>query len=642
MSRSGPDQHTPMMRQFMAIKADYPNTLLFYRMGDFYELFYDDARRASSLIDIALTSRGKSGGQSIPMAGVPAHSVDNYLAKLVRRGESVAICEQLGDPATSKGPVERAVVRVVTPGTVTEDALLDARRENLLMSLHRQDEQVGLAWLELSSGRFRLMELPATQLSAELERLDPAELLYAEDADLPEAAGCSGSQSRPPWQFDFATAQKTLCDQFGTRDLHGFGVADLKLAITAAGALMQYVKETQRAAVPHLREIHAERREDTLVLDAGTRRNLELQSSLAGRDEDTLIGILDRNATSMGSRQLRRWLNRPVRQHDVLQQRYAAIAALIESASYGTAHDELRGIGDIERILGRIALRSARPRDLAQLRDSLDKLPGIYQIVSVLDSDKLKMLAADCKGHPDLTALLHKSVVETPPVTTKDGGMIAAGYDDELDELRRISDDAGQFLIDLEKTERERTGLSNLKLGFNRVHGYYIEISRAQADRAPVEYIRRQTLKAAERFITPELKKFEDKVLGARERALAREKALYEKLLDQLAEALPELQRTAAALAQIDVLVTLAERAVTLDYCRPRLVDDNILQIRAGRHPVVERVREQVFIPNDTVFTDECRMLIITGPNMGGKSTYMRQTALVVLLAYIGSYVPAE
>ncbi|MDH3646408.1 MAG: DNA mismatch repair protein MutS [Gammaproteobacteria bacterium] len=632
-----------MMRQFMAIKAEYPNTLLFYRMGDFYELFYDDAKRAAALIDIALTARGKSAGQPIPMAGVPAHSVEAYLAKLVRKGESVAICEQLGDPATSKGPVERAVVRVVTPGTVTDEALLDERRENLLLAIHASGEQLGLAWLELSSGRFRLMELPDNSLlTAELERLKPAEVLLAEDTTLLSQQEHAGLQTRPPWHFDYESAHRQLCEQFGTRDLQGFGVEDLRLAVAAAGALMQYVKETQRSAVPHLREIHAERREDTLLIDASTRRNLELESSLAGRDQDTLIGILDRNATAMGSRELRRWINRPLRQHVQLEKRYTAIESIISAAVYTDIHNALRGIGDIERILGRIALRSARPRDLAQLRDALEQLPTVHALILPVNAPLLGTLADDCRGHPELAGLLAAAIVESPPVTTRDGGMLADGYDSELDKLRSISKDAGQFLIDLEQRERARTGLSNLKLGYNRVHGYYIEISRSQADRAPTEYVRRQTLKGAERFITPELKEFEDKVLRARERALAREKALYDKLLDRLVDDLPGLQRTAASLAQIDVLVTLAGRAVSLDYCRPRLVADAQLQIEAGRHPVVEQVRDEAFVPNDIALTDDLRMLIITGPNMGGKSTYMRQTALIVLLAHIGSFVPAR
>ncbi|MBT8117234.1 MAG: DNA mismatch repair protein MutS, partial [Gammaproteobacteria bacterium] len=534
---------------------------------------------------------------------------------------------------------------VVTPGTITEEALLDERRDNLLMAIHGDEHRLGLAWLELSSGRFAVTELAGAEaLLAELERLKPAELLIAEDAVLPGASQIDrypGRQTRPPWLFDHESAHRLLCEQFGTRDLHGFGVEDFPLGLTAAGVLMQYVSETQRAAVPHLRGIHAERREDALLIDATTRRNLELESSLAGRDKDTLIGILDRNATPMGSRELRRWINRPLREHQQLEHRYAAIDALIAAAAYTDLHDALRGMGDMERVLARIALRSARPRDLAQLRDALGRLPSIYDQVAPLDAPLVQTLAGDCLGHPALAELLSNAIVDSPPVTTRDGGMLADGYDAELDELRRISTDAGQYLVDLEKQERERTGLSNLKLGYNKVHGYYIEISRSQADKAPTEYIRRQTLKGAERFITPELKEFEDKVLGARERALAREKALYEKLLDRIIDDLAALQRTAAALAQIDVLATLADRAISLDYCQPELTAEPALLIEAGRHAVVERVRNEPFVPNDVTLDDRRRMLVITGPNMGGKSTYMRQTALIVLLAHIGSYVPA-
>ncbi|NNF62524.1 MAG: DNA mismatch repair protein MutS [Gammaproteobacteria bacterium] len=643
MSRSRNDQHTPMMRQYLGIKAEYPDTLLFYRMGDFYEMFYDDAQRAATLIDIALTTRGQSAGTPIPMAGVPVHSVDTYLARLVRQGESVAICEQIGDPGKFKGPVERAVVRVVTPGTVTDQALLEDARDNYLLAAHVSGEQTGLAWLDLSSGRFRVMEtISKAALEAELQRIRPAEVLVAEDAGPSVLADHPGLRQRPPWHFDTETAQRLLCEQFGTRDLCGFGVDDLDLAIAAAGALLQYLRDTQKSALPHLREIHAERHEQALQLDAATRRNLELDSSLAGREKDTLVGILDRNATAMGSRELRRWIGRPLRDHGLLEQRYSAIATLIDAAACESLHESLRGIGDIERILARVGLRSARPRDLAQLRDALARLPQLHDLLAVLPDEQLRNLARDCSGHPQVSELLQRAVVESPPVTIRDGGMLADGYDAELDELRRISTDAGQFLIDLEQSERERTGLANLKLGYNRVHGYYIELSRSQAERAPDNYIRRQTLKNSERYITPELKDFEDKVLGARERALAREKELYDGLLDNLIEELAALQATATALATVDVLNTLADCAVRLDYCRPELRTGPVLAITDGRHPVVEQVRDDPFVPNDLQLDDQRRMLIITGPNMGGKSTYMRQNALIVLLAHIGSYVPAR
>ncbi len=640
MTRASSQQHTPMMRQYLGLKADYPETLLFYRMGDFYELFYDDARRAAKLVDIALTARGKSGGEPIPMAGVPVHSVDGYLAKLVRKGESVAICEQIGDPAAARGPVERRVVRVITPGTITEEALLDERRDNLLLAVCAYDDAYGLAWADLSSGRFSVMQTDSkTGLEAELERLRPAECLVSEDAGADET--WPALRRRPPWHFDFDTAYRLLCQQFGTHDLRGFGITEERLAIGAAGALLQYINDTQCGAAPHLRALHLERRDEALEIDAVTRRNLELQSSLAGDDRHTLIGVLDDCATTMGSRELRRWINRPLRDHARLNGRFEAIATLIGQRAADALHSELKGIGDIERILSRVALRSARPRDLAQLRDSLARLPQVHAHLAPLEAPALTRLAEACTGHPETAGLLTRAIVEAPPVTVRDGGVLAEGFDSELDELRRISADAGQFLVDLEQRERERTGLANLKLGYNRVHGYYIEISRAQAARAPAEYVRRQTLKAAERFITPELKSFEDKVLSAKERALAREKSLYETLLDRLAGELPELQRTAGALARLDVLVNLAGRAVALDYCRPELSDAPGLEIEAGRHPVVEAVRDETFVPNDLRLGDRRRMLIITGPNMGGKSTYMRQSALIVLLAHIGSFVPA-
>ena len=630
-----------MMRQYLGLKADYPETLLFYRMGDFYELFYDDARRAANLIDIALTARGKSGGEPIPMAGVPVHSVDGYLARLVRKGESVAICEQIGDPATSRGPVERRVVRVITPGTITEEALLDERRDNLLLAVCSHDNAHGLAWADLSSGHFAVMQVDGDAvLEAELERLRPAECLVSEEAGADDR--WPALRRRPPWHFDFDTAARLLCKQFGTRDLLGFGITDERLAVSAAGALLQYITDTQCGAVPHLRALRLERRDEALAIDAVTRRNLELQSSLAGDDRNTLIGVLDECATTMGSRELRRWINRPLRDHARLNDRFEAIDTLITQAAAGTLHDELEGIGDIERILSRVALRSARPRDLAQLRDSLARLPRVHAHLAPLEAPALERLADDCAGHPETASLLAGAIVETPPVTVRDGGVLATGFDSELDELRRISTDASQFLVDLEQRERQRTGLANLKLGYNRVHGYYIEISRAQADKAPADYIRRQTLKGAERFITPELKTFEDKVLGAKERALAREKALYEKLLDGLAAQLAGLQQTATALARLDVLVNLAGRAVALDYCRPELREAAGIEIEAGRHPVVEAVRDEPFVPNDLALDDRRRMLIITGPNMGGKSTYMRQNALIVLLAHIGSFVPAK
>ena len=635
---------TPVMQQYLRIKAQHPDTLLFYRMGDFYELFYEDARKAARLLDITLTARGQSGGEPIPMAGVPYHAAEQYLARLVRLGESVALCEQIGDPATSKGPVERKVMRILTPGTLTDEALLDERRENLLMALHQQDTHYGLAVLELCTGRFTVQELHDHEaLLSELARLQPAELLVSEDGALPEALrDRPGLRRLPPWHFDTDSATRLLCAQFATHDLSGFGVAELKLALGAAGALLQYVRDTQRSAMPHLRGLTVERRSDSILLDAASRRNLELEISLSGNNEHTLAGALDRTATAMGSRCLRRWINRPIRDHAVLQQRYHAIGTLLESNAYESLHPILRGIGDVERILARVALKSARPRDLAALRNALGRLPELHDVLSTADSPLLTTLALSIGAHPEGHALLQRAIIENPPQLIRDGGVIATGYDAELDELRALSEHADQYLIDLETRERVRSGIANLKVSYNRVHGYYIEVTRAQSEHVPDDYIRRQTLKGAERYITPELKGFEDKVLSARERALAREKGLYEELLDRMIAHLAALQASASALAELDALVNLAERAERLKLNPPQLSTEPGLHIEAGRHPVVERVLDTPFTPNDLDLDETRRMLIITGPNMGGKSTYMRQIALIVLLAHIGSYVPAE
>ena len=637
-----------MMQQYLRIKAQHPNVLLFYRMGDFYEMFYEDARRASQLLDIALTQRGASAGAPIPMAGVPAVTLDTYLARLVRKGESVAICEQRGDPGKTKGPMEREVVRIVTPGTVTDEALLEERRDNVLGSVCSADGRFGLAWLDLSAGRFTVMELDgADALEAEIERLRPAEML-APDGALPEAAHNDERpwRARPPWHFDTDSAARALAEQFGTRDLAGFGCAGKPLAIAAAGALLSYVRETQKSALPHLRALCTEEHDGALIMDPATRRNLELDESLAGKPDLTLAGIFDRTATAMGGRMLRRWLNRPLRDRETLKARYHAVATLVDSSRYTQIGQSLRPIGDLERILARVALRSARPRDLAQLRSALGALPALRRMLSGLQagapSPLLERLIDDFDEHGAEFTLLTGAVAESPPHFLRDGGVIAAGYDAELDELRLLGGNTEQFLLELERRERERTGLSSLKLGFNRVQGFFIEINRSQADRVPKEYLRRQTVKSAERFITPELKAFEDKVLGARDRALARERELYDQLLDRLTERLPALQTTSAAIAELDVLACFAERAVTLDCAQPELVEEPMLRIDSGRHPVVERASREPFIPNDLAFDDGRRMLIITGPNMGGKSTYMRQTALIVILAHIGCYVPAK
>lgn len=637
-------RHTPVMQQYLRIKAQHPDVLLFYRMGDFYELFFDDARKAARLLDITLTARGQSGGEPIPMAGVPVHAAENYLARLVRLGESVAICEQIGDPATSKGPVERQVVRVVTPGTITDESLLEERRDTLLVGVDQRGPCIGVAVLDLAGARFTVQELPTEEaLLAELERLRPAELLINEDsALLAILGGRRGLRRMPPWQFEFDTAVRLLCAQFGTQDLSAFDVEQAPVALGAAGCLLQYVQETQRSALPHLRAIRRERTEDGVVLDAATRRNLELETSLSGDHDKTLAGVLDRTATAMGSRLLRRWLHRPLRDRQTLQLRHHVIRTLLDQGAHEGLHEQLRGIGDIERMLTRIALKSARPRDLSGLRDALALLPTLHSALSLLDSPRIEALADAIGTHPQVHTLLVRAIVDVPPHLIRDGGVIAPGYDTELDQLRQLSENADGFLEALETRERERSGIATLKVSYNRVHGYYIEVSRAQSAKVPDDYQRRQTLKNAERYITPELKQFEDQVLSARERALAKEKALYDRLLERLIESLTALQTCAAGLSELDALVNLAQRAQRLNYVEPELVDEPGVWIRGGRHPVVERVAEHPFVPNDVALHEGRRMLVITGPNMGGKSTYMRQTALIALLAHVGSFVPAE
>ena len=636
--------HTPMMRQYLAIKSEHPDMLLFYRMGDFYELFFDDAKRAAALLDITLTSRGKSAGNPIPMAGVPYHAAESYLAKLVRKGESVAICEQIGDPATSKGPVERKVTRIVTPGTLTDEALLSEGRDNLVAAMFADRHGIGLAWLDLAGGRFRLTEVKDEEaVAGELERLRPAELIVDEDqADTGRFGDGQRVTRRPPWHFELDAATRLLCRQFGTLDLSGFGCDEFPRGVAAAGALLQYVGDTQKASLPHLRSITVERREDAVVMDGPTRRNLELQASLSGHDQHTLAGVMDRCQSPMGSRLLRRWIQRPLREPATLKARYQAVEAMLTGNAVESLQPMLQGIGDVERILSRVALRSARPRDLRQLCEALSRLPALRSQLSAVQSPRLHALREQIVPHHREQQLLADAIVDSPPMLIRDGGVIADGYDDELDELRAIAANADQYLLDLEAREKQRTGIATLKLGYNRVHGYYIEISKGQADKAPEEYVRRQTLKGAERYITPELKAFEDKVLSARERALAREKHLYEQLLDRLHEALTDLQQTAFAIAELDALACFAERAESLRLTKPELSDEPCIEIRGGRHLVVEQVIETPFVANDLTLTEERRLIVITGPNMGGKSTYMRQTALIAILAHIGSFVPAD
>ena len=703
------EKHTPMMQQYLRLKSQHADMLLFYRMGDFYELFHDDAERAAKLLDITLTQRGASNGSPIKMAGVPYHAAEQYLARLVKLGESVAICEQIGDPATSKGPVERKVVRIVTPGTVTDSALLEEKRDNLLLALHQSRNEVGLAWLNLASGQLLVAELDAKQLPAELERLQPSEILIAEGADEPLFRDAA-IKSLPDWHFDRDAAHRALCQQFATRDLAGFGCDNYTAGLAAAGALLGYAKLTQGQSIAHVRAVQVYHADQYVRMDANTRRNLEITQTLRGEPAPTLLSLLDTCATNMGSRLLAHWLHHPLRDRNVLRARLDAVDELDDK--FSAVREQLKPSVDVERITARIALKSARPRDLSGLRDTLKQLPQLSALLAGVTAPRIRQLAADLNlaashkivsgeshqsvrpdgttshstrpskddgqvagyepvegsahsaeqtgasirpstssGRTDdreaartgneLVDLLEKTLKPEPSSVLREGGVIADGFDAELDELRGIQTNCGDFLLALEARERARTGIDKLKVEYNRVHGFYIEVSAANADKVPDDYRRRQTLKNVERYITPELKAFEDKALSANDRALAREKFLYDQLLDALAPYIPQLQRIAAAIAELDVLATFAERTATLNFSAPQFNDDAQLSIKQGRHPVVEAQVEQ-FTPNDTLLHDARRMLLITGPNMGGKSTYMRQTAIIALLAHVGCFVPAQ
>ncbi|WEJ63303.1 DNA mismatch repair protein MutS [Thiomicrorhabdus lithotrophica] len=641
--------HTPMMQQFLAIKAEHPNHLLFYRMGDFYELFFDDAKKASELLEITLTARGKSGGDPIPMAGIPHHSAEGYLAKLVKLGESVAICEQVGDPATSKGPVERKVVRVITPGTLVEEALLDDKHENLLVAITQQDIQYGLAYLEVSSGRFETTQLSSlNQLLSEVERLKPSELLVPDDdlfrEQLPQSIlNRPGLVRYPSWHFDVSSCRKRLITHFQTQDLVAYGCDTNNASISSAGVILHYAQSMLQSDLTYISSLHSYQTTDTLVLDAISRRNLEIDTNLAGGTNNTLAAILDNTATAMGSRLLKRWLNQPLRNQTIINQRLDAIETILANHQDDELRQTLKQVGDMERILSRVALRSARPRDCLHLGRTLNALPDFqHQLANLNSAEKLTELAQQMSTFPELSELLDKAIIDNPPMLIRDGGVIAEGYDAELDELRNLKNEAGDYLLALEQREKERTGISTLKVGYNRVHGYYIEISKLQSEHVPADYIRRQTLKGQERYIIPELKTFEDKILSAGEKALSREKWLYQALLEKLNEQLAELQNCASALSELDVLVNLAQQAERLNLTRPVLTDVPGLVIEQGRHLTVEAVSNEPFIPNDALFNEERKLHIITGPNMGGKSTYMRQTALITLMAFMGSYVPAD
>jgi DNA mismatch repair protein MutS len=626
--------HTPMMAQYLRLKAQHPDILMFYRMGDFYELFYDDAEKAARLLDLTLTARGQSAGAPVTMAGVPVHSVEQYLAKLVKLGESVAICEQVGDVATAKGPVEREVTRIVTPGTLTDPALLDEKAENVLLSISQEKSSVGLAWLSLASGELRVAEIAPQALENELRRIAPAEVLAADGLALP---GYTVTRL-PAWHFDAAAGRKKLLAQLGAATLEGFGVEDLEPAIGACGALLDYARKTQGQALAHVAAVRAERAGEYLRMDAATRRNLEITETLRGEPSPTLFSLLDECATGMGSRLLRHWLHHPLRDHAVLVSRHEAVEALRER--YEGIKKILRRFADIERIAARIALKNARPRDLAGLRQSLEVLADLRPAVPA-STALLENLLEELHTPAEVLQLLVAAIAPEPSALLRDGGVIAAGYSAELDELRGLQSNAGEFLIALEKRERERTGVPNLKVAYNHVHGYYIEVTNAQAQKVPEDYRRRQTLKNAERYITPELKAFEDKALSARDRALALEKSLYESILDELKPGIPALQRIAAALARLDVLACFSSISLKRKYCRPAFTNETSIEIEAGRHPVVEALVDP-FIANDCRLSPMRQLLLVTGPNMGGKSTYMRQVALIALLAHTGCFVPAK
>ncbi len=635
------EKHTPMMQQYLGIKADHPDKLLFYRMGDFYELFMEDAEQAARLLDITLTSRGNSNGQRIPMAGVPVHAAEGYLGRLVKSGQSIAVCEQVSDPAASKGLVKREVVRIVTPGTITDENLLDQKRDNYICAIYIQGDSIGLASIELGSGDFLLQTCSSEdELLAEIERLQPAEIITQEYSELSLAQ--RKSQTQPEWIFEFDSAHRLLTEQFGTKDLTGFGCDDSPTAICAAGGLLQYVKDTQRKALPHITGLRVQRHDEYIVVDAISRKNLEIDQSIDGGNKHCLTGVIDHTKTAMGARCLRRWVGQPSLNMETLQLRYQSIDSLIQKKVYSDLQAHLKVIADVERIRARIAIQTARPRDLTSLRNSLHQLPNLQSLLSVFTEGRLDSLHQQLNSPPELDELLISSLKDEPSVFIKDGGVIASGYDSELDELRTLHTHADEYLLQLEQREQQQTGITTLKVAYNRVHGYYIEISKLHIEKIPDRYTRRQTLKNVERYITPELKEFEDKVLSAKERALGREKFLYDQILEQLLTYLSPLQSIANAIAELDVLSCFAQVAVDFNYVQPELSNEIGIHIKQGRHPVVEHIQQAPFIANDITLSPDSRLLLITGPNMGGKSTFMRQTALITILAFAGCYVPAE
>ena len=634
---------TQMMQHYLQTKAEYPDILLFYRMGDFYELFYDDAKRAADLLDLTLTYRGHAAGQAIPMAGLPYHALENYLARLLNKGESVAICDQIGDKPTGKAPMERQVTRIITPGTATDEALLDARRDNILLAIYQktQSKSFGLSFVDISDGRFHLLHAQDTpQLMAEILRLQPKEILIPASCHDLEWPIKTAIKIRPDWDFDPQRAQELIRQQFNLQHLQALGEITEDVSWSTLGCLLVYLNITQRQTISHLTHLTIEKSKDFLYLDAATQRHLELFNHAQNAGNHTLLTCLDHTACAMGSRRLRRWLSHPLRDHAVLRARQSAIKNLIPHAL--NLHDLLRQICDMERIISRISLGSARPRDLVQLRKTLALLPEIHPVLHDLSCDLTKNLSENLYPLPELLELLNHAIADAPNAWVRDGGVIAQGFDQELDELRVLNQTVHELVLALEQEEKSRTSLSTLKVGHNRIQGYYIELSKAQAERAPQHYQRKQTLKQVERYVTPELTAFDERVSSAESRALAREKWLYEHILQSMQAEIAALKQRAHALADLDVLCNLAERSQTLGWACPSLVDDHIIEINQGRHPVIQSIVKERFIANDLTLDAENFVLLITGPNMGGKSTYMRQNALIIVLAHIGSFVPAD
>ena len=630
------------MQQYLDIKSQYPNLLLLYQMGDFYELFYDDAKKAARLLDITLTARNRSNKESIPMAGVPVHSVESYIAKLVQRGESVVLCNQIGDPKASKGLVERQVVRIITPGTLTEENLLQERKENLLVSIHQDKGNYGIAIVELSTGNFRLCECEDIKsLNAEIKRLQPSEILLAEDQNL-ELAVLAQQTNRPLWHYAYDYCHRVLCEQMNTQDLRGFGCEQMHSAICAAGALLHYLKETQKTVLPHLSKFTVEHLQDYIAIDAESRVCLEIDSTISGRDEHSLVAIYDKTGSAMGSRCLRRWFGQPLKDHDRINNRLDAVEWLLQHGNTEAIAQQLKKISDLERIISRLALLTARPRDLLGMRDTLEMLPDIKALLCDADVQLLQKINTMLNVKEAILETLKKAVKDQPPATIRDGGVIKAGFDAKLDELRTLSSHGDDYLLKLEKDEQQRSGLSHLRVGYNKIHGYYIEVTKAQTQHVPADYQCVQTLKNASRFTIPALHQFQGRILAAQEQALAYEKKLYLELLQSFLPELGILKECAQGLATLDVFNSLACCAQQYRYCRPEFTKQVGIKIIAGRHPVAERTMKNEFIPNDLYMDEQRRILIITGPNMGGKSTYMRQTALIVLLAHIGAYIPAD